>query len=116
MKLFNINIDLVNRWTRKNLSGLFITNLIVIIMVLLSNAGYFRPYLFLGINVIIFVTLILSIILLYSRSRTMFLISVFFWIFSCLLKIVKVDVWAERSAIYAFQSMFLGIILTTFNK
>ena len=98
-------------WAKAHLSGLFLFNVILIVLVLLSNAGYFKPYFFLGINLIVFSALVLSVFLLGSKSNIMFIISIIFWLFCGLLKVLKIDIWAERSAIYAFQSLFLGMVL-----
>jgi len=107
---------LIDRWTKNHLSGLFIFNLVVIVMVLLSNAGYFHPFFYLTINLISFVSLALSILLLGANSKSMFLISAFFLVFSGFLTYFQINIWAERSGIYVFQSFFLGILLLMFKK
>ncbi|MFC1624883.1 hypothetical protein ACFL15_00745 [Patescibacteria group bacterium] len=106
----------IDKWARNNLSGLFIFNLIVIIMVLLSNAGYFHPFFYLSINVITFISLVLSVFLLRARNNSMFAISIFFMIFAGFLSYFKINIWAERSAIYSFQSFLIGLIILMAKK
>ena len=109
--MYELYINKLNIWAKHYLSGLFIFNTILIILVLLNTAEYFKPFFFLGINVIFLISLILSVILLGAKSKTMFLISILFFVFSMVLKIFKIDVWADRASIYFFQAYFLGILL-----
>jgi len=83
------------------------------LLVLLNTAEYFKPFFFLGINVIFFIGLILSIPLLGARSKSMFFISIIFLVFAIFLKILKIEIWAERTAVYTFQSLLIGVILLT---
>lgn len=114
--MYEIYINKLNLWARDHLAGLFIFNTIIIVLVLLNTAEYFKPFFFLGINVIFFISIILSIILLGARSKTMFLISVLFFVFGILLKIANIDIWADRASIYFFQALVVGILLLFFNK
>ena len=116
LKKFNKFRKKADLYTRDNLTGLFILNLIVLLMVLLNTADYFKPFFFLSINMIVFITLILSIFLLKVSSRVMILISILFWIFAAFLKSIRIDVWAERVGVYGFQSLLLGIILSFLKK
>jgi hypothetical protein len=101
----------INVWTKSHIFGLFFLNVILLLMVLLNTAGYFRPFLYLNINLIVFISLSLSIIFLGATNKAMLLISLVFWLFSCFLKVVKVEAWADRTSIYAFQSLLLGIFI-----
>jgi len=101
----------LNSWVNKHLVGLFVFNLIILFLVLLSNAGYFQPFFYLSINLITFISLILSIFLLGSSSRSMFVISILFLFFAGFLRFFQINIWAERSGIYAFQSFLLGLFL-----
>lgn len=101
----------LNTWSGKHLTGLFIFNLLVVLMVLLNTADYFKPFFFLSINVITFVSLLLSILLLGARGKIMLIISTGFWFLAAFFNSVKINIWAERSGIYAFQSFLLGIFI-----
>jgi len=103
-------------WVEKNLVGIFIFNLAVVIMVLLNTAQYFKPFFYLGINSIFFLSLILAVMLLGARARAMFIISIIFLLFAAFLKVVKIDVWADRASIYFYQSFFVGLALLLISK
>src|SRR3990167_6463467 len=101
----------IGRWTGTHYLRLAIFNMIVMLMVLLRSAGYFDPYWPITINMVIFISLILSILLLETRSRVLFVVAIVFWVFAGFLRIIGVDVWAERTSIYVYQAIFLGTIL-----
>lgn len=101
----------LNQWAQSHLFGLFMFNIILVMLVLLNVAEYFKPFFFIGINVIFFTSLVLTIFLLGFRSKAMFLISMFFFLFAMFLKIVKIDIWADRASIYFYQAYLLGILL-----
>lgn len=109
IKLFNLRL---NKWSLSHHIGIAVFNIIMIISFLLYSAGYFKPFLPISINLIVIIGLVLSTLLLEVKSRAMFIICLFFWLFAAFLKIVKIDVWAERTTIYVYQSLVLGIILT----
>lgn len=109
-----IYLDRVNKlriWATDKVFGLFTFNLIIMLLILLYSAGYFAPFFPLTINFIVLFSLIISILLLGFESKTYFVISLSFWIFAALLRILKVDVWAERTVIYSYQSLVVGIVL-----
>lgn len=85
--------------------------LIVVFLFLLRSAGYFQPYFPVGINFIMMIALILGILLLKFRSNVIFIITIVFWAFAGAIKLLKIDVWAERTSLYAFESLILGIVL-----
>lgn len=106
----------LDQWSRNNLLGIFLFNLVIIILVLLRSADYFRPFFPLSINLIFFIGFILLPILLKVSDRTLFFIASLFWIFSTLLKLFRIDTWAERSSIYCFQAFFVGLMISFFNE
>jgi len=111
LKFFDKKYDILNKWAMDHLVGLFIFNITMSLLVLLNTAEYFKPFFFLGINVIFFIGLILSIPLLGAKSKSMFFISITFLVFATFLKILKIEIWAERTAVYTFQSLLIGVIL-----
>ena len=106
----------VKVWVEKKLVGIFIFNLIVVVMVLLNTAQYFKPFFYLGINSIFFLSLILAVALLGSRTKEMFLISIIFLLFAAFLKVVKIDIWADRASIYFYQAFLIGLVLLISKK
>lgn len=109
----------IQRWSKENLTGLFFFNLLIFILLLLRSAGYFDPFLPLSINLIFLLTIIASVPLLKSNSRTLFLLSISFLSFGAMFKLLHVDIWAERMGIYTYEAFVLGLILViweTFRK
>lgn len=98
-------------WTQKNYLPLAIFIILVMLMVLLRSAGYFYPYLTLSVNFIVLAALILSLFLFRLRSKVMFMIALIFWIFAGAIKVAGIDIWAERTAIYAYQTFVIGTML-----
>lgn len=92
-----------------------IFNIALMFVFLLRSAGYFSPYLPISVNMIVVFALILSVVLLKANYKTMFITAMVFWIFAGLLGILKINVWAERTAIYVFESLVLGVILLTWE-
>ena len=64
---------------------------------------------------IVILALILSVFLLKANYKTMFITALFFWIFAGLLGTLKINVWAERTTVYVFESLVLGVILLTWE-
>ena len=110
-KILSKRLKRVDTWARKNIVGIFLFNLTLIVLALLRFGGYFNPFLPLNTNFIYFVSLILSIPLLRANSKAMFVVELLFWIFAGFLKVVRVDIWAERTVEYVFQAMLVGILL-----
>jgi len=98
-------------WSKDHFVNLSVFNFIIFMLILLRSAGYFHPFFPLSVNAVIFITLICAVIILKLRNRGLFFVAGSFWIFASLMKILKVDVWAERTAIYAYQSLVLGVTL-----
>ncbi len=114
-KFFKRNINQLRAWSQKRITGLFVLNLTLIILLLLHSAGYFSPYFYLNIDAIFFLTILLGIIILRIKSRIIFLISLIFLMFAGLLDLFRVDIWAERSGIYAYQALFIAVVFMIIN-
>jgi len=98
-------------WSRNHIGDLALYNLIIIVLVLLHSAGYFHPFFPITINIISLIALVGAIILLGARTNLLFTLSAFFLIFAGLMLILNVRIWADRTMIYMFQSLVLGILL-----
>ena len=101
----------IDAWILNHLIGLFVFNMAIILMALLNTAQYFKPFFYLGINTIFLLSLILATIFLGARTKAMFTISLVFLVFAALLKIAKIDIWADRASIYFYQAFFIGLSL-----
>lgn len=101
----------LSAWITKRYVNLAIFNSLVVILVLLHSAKYFDPFWTITVNVVIFISLIASVLLLGVGSRTMFLISLLFLLFAGFMKVVGISVWAERIAVYMLESFLLGFLL-----
>lgn len=99
------------KWVKSHYFQLVLFNIFMIFLFLLSSAGYFHPYFVISINFIVTLGLIASIFLLGARSEAIFFVSLIFWIFASFLKLVNISVWAERTGIYAFQSLAIGVLM-----
>lgn len=98
-------------WALSHYLNLAVFNVLVVILVLLHSAKYFDPYWMISINVIVFLMLAASVFLLGARSKVMFSASFGFWIFAGIMRILKVEVWAERISIYVFESFVFALLL-----
>lgn len=106
----------LNSWAQKRIVGLFAFNILVMLMIVLRSAGYFDPFFPITINFIVLLALVLSIVLLGVGNRIMFLTAFVFWILAAALKILNVDVWAERTAVYTFQALVIGVLLLVWES
>lgn len=106
----------LQNWVEVHYFQLALSNVILVILLLLRSAGYFEPYFGITINFIFVVALILSIFILGTRSRGAFTIALVFWLFAAFLKLAKIDVWAERNAIYSFQALVVGVVLLVWEN
>lgn len=111
-----VSRDVFYEWGKKHYVGIFVFNIIIIIFVLLQNAGYFNPFLPITTNLIVMLALLLAVVLLGLRSRGIFTISLIFLTLAGILLYLRVEVWAERTMIYVFQSFTLGVILLFFER
>lgn len=112
--LKKIQLDL-QQWSNSHIFKMLIFNTILVFLVLMRSAGYFLPFFGISVNFIVIFMLVLSIFLLDARSKSMFLIALLFWIFAALMKVLKIDIWAERTAIYTYEAMIVGFILLIFE-
>lgn len=110
-KLIQKKFSDLNKWARKSIGGLFLFNLVILLLVLLRFAGYFTPFLTININLIYLISLVLSVILLRVQTRAMFVLALVLWFFGMFLKVVHVDIWADRTIEYFFQAVVIGIFL-----
>lgn len=101
----------LNTFKQQKWLGFFLFNIIMMLLLLLYSAGYFSPYFPLTVNIIVLIGIMLSVILLNVRSKVIFLIALLFWIFAAFLKILRIDIWAERTAIYTFECMVVGFVV-----
>lgn len=110
VKIANISFDFKN-WCQENFVGLFILNIVIIFLELLRSAGYFTPYFTITINFIVFVGLVGASIFLRIKSNVILILVLFFWLLALGVKIIHINIWAERVADYAFDALVVGLIL-----
>ncbi len=108
--------DKLKKWVVENNFRLIIFNMILVFLFLLRSAGYFQPYFFISVNFIVIFGLVLSYFLIGTDSKIVFLVTLVFWIFAGMLQILHIDVWAERTGIYAFESLVFGVLLFLFEE
>lgn len=106
----------IKKWVVDNNFRLIIFNIIIVFLFLLRSAGYFQPYFPISVNFIVIFALVLSFFLLGTRSRTVFVITLVFWIFAAMLQLLQINVWSERTGIYAFESMVFGVLLFLYEE
>lgn len=105
-----------DKWAKSHVLGIFLFNLTLLLMVLLNTAQYFKPFFYLSINVIFFLALIFSVLVLRAGFNVMFYISAVFLVFAAFLKTVNVEVWADRAIIYFFQAFLVGFFLLLISR
>ena len=110
-KLKNKIVLIIQKWSRENTTGILVFNVILAGLILLHSAGYFNPFFPLTINIIFLFSLILSAILLGFDSKVFFIFAFFFWILAGMFRTLEINIWAERTAIYVFESLVVGMIL-----
>ena len=98
-------------WVSSHYVNLAVFNTLLVILVLLHSAKYFDPFWLISINTIVFVSLIASVFLLGARSRSLFIVSLLFWILAGGMRILGINVWAERISVYVFESLLLAVLL-----
>ncbi|MDO8638504.1 MAG: hypothetical protein Q7R43_02935 [Candidatus Daviesbacteria bacterium] len=98
-------------WAQKRVAGLFVLNLILMLLVIMSVAGYFAPFFPLTINLIVLVGVVLSIFLIGMNRKTLYMFVLFFWLLAAILKTLNINIWAERSAVYAFEIFIVAFFL-----
>ncbi len=103
--------DKLKKWVLEYNYRLIVFNIIIVFLFLLRSAGYFQPYFPISVNFIVIFGLVLSYFLLGANSKIVFLVTLIFWIFAGILEILGINVWAERTGIYAFESLVFGVLL-----
>src|SRR5258708_16473312 len=88
---------------------LAIFNLVILFMFLLKSAGYFQPYFLITVNLIMVVSLFLLVTLLEIKIEAIFFVSFLFWALTGILRIIHLDVWSDRTSIYAYQALLIGL-------
>ena len=106
----------VSLWVSSHTLQVGVFNIILIFLFLLRSVGYFDPFLPLSVNLIVLISFILAIVLFRAGSSVFFIISLLFLIFAAFLRIVKVNIWAERTSVYVFESLLIGIALLIFES
>lgn len=102
-------------WGDKNFLGLLFVNLVLMMLILLRSAGYFEPYLTITINLIILVMIIMIRFLLRVKGKVILEFSLFFLLFAMFLKVLNIEIWAERSMIYSYEALLVGTVLILFE-
>lgn len=97
-------------WGQKKYFQLAMLNIFLVILVLLRSAGYFEPYFPITINAIVILGVLASIVLLRVGSSFAFIISFTFWILTAIFRILYIVPWAERTALYSFESFVIGVV------
>lgn len=115
-KYYQQGFERIQFWAQNKIFGLFVFNLLVMLLIVLRSAGYFSPFFPISINLIVFISLILAIFLLDIRSRSLFIIAFIFWMFAAFLRIVNVEVWAERTVIYTYEALVMGVFLLLYES
>lgn len=101
----------LNKWVQQHLIGVVCLNLILMLLILLRSAGYFAPYLYISINIIVFISLVLVYLLLGGNNKVFFTFSLVFILFAAFLKLFEMDVWAERTIVYSFEAFVVGFVI-----
>ncbi len=100
-----------NNWVKQKYFQIALFNIVMILLFLLRSAGYFDPYFVISVNFIIIFGLILAVPLLGANSHSMFFVALVFWLFAGFLRILNLDIWAERTGIYVYESLLIALIL-----
>ena len=110
------NNSVLQDWILEHYLQLAIFNGVLVLLVLLRSAGYFEPYLPITINLIYIVSLILSIFLLGMKSKGAYILALGFWFSAAVLRIINIEVWAERAAVYSYEALVVGFLLMFFPR
>lgn len=102
----------IQEWSKKNFLQVAVFNIIMLILFLLRSAGYFEPYLAVSVNLIVIIGILLLIVLFGAGSRELFGFSLVFWLFASILKLFGIDRWAERTVVYTYEILVIGLVLT----
>lgn len=97
------------KWLRDRFLSIVITNVILMVLLLLSTTGYFHPFFPLTINSVFLTGFLLAAFLVRVPSWFLFLATLPFWLLAGFFKLVGIGVWAERSTIYSFWALMVGM-------
>lgn len=102
----------IQLWVTFHYFQLAIFNVILLFLILLRSAGYFEPVLTLSINLIVFTAIFLAIILFQAGSKAIFSISILFLLIAMFFRSIAIlEVWAERTMVYGFEAIILGLLM-----
>lgn len=110
-KIQKLISDSFNAWAKKYHYRLLLFNAILISLFLLHSVGYFHPFFPISIDFIVLTGLILSVFMLGAGSKTFFVASAIFWIVAMFFKLLGIDVWVERTGVYVYQTLLVGVVL-----
>lgn len=103
---------IVREWLVVHQLQITLFNGFLMLLILLRSAGYFEPFIPISINLIFISALVLSIFLLGINSKGAVAIALIFWMLAGFFRVfLKIDVWAERTALYAFEALVIGVFL-----
>lgn len=106
----------IKKWLVEHNYKLIIFNIIIVFLFLLRSAGYFQPYFTISVNFIVIFALVISVLLLNANSKVIFVAVLIFWTFAGLLQLLQISVWADRTGIYAYESLIFGVLLFLFEN
>lgn len=111
----NIQVSKLKEWIEDHYLQLAIFNGSLILLALLRSAGYFEPYFAITINSI-FVFSILSSVFLFGMShRGAAILAVTFWLLAAIFRILNIEVWAERAALYSYEVLVVSVLITIYR-
>src|SRR3989344_4957014 len=114
-EIHKIFVKNVETWVVRHYLQIAIFNLVIILLFLLRSAGYFVPYFEISVNLIAFIAFLFLILLFGARSKVMFIVFLFFWVFASFLRLLGIEIWAERTAVYTYQALVLGTIMLIYE-
>jgi hypothetical protein len=106
----------MRHWAAGHYLQLALFNVVMIMLCLLRSAGYFDPYFLISVNFIVLMGLVMSVLLFGFDSRALFIVAFVFWVFAGGLRFLTMNVWADRTAIYVYQAIVLGVTLLVYES
>lgn len=100
----------ITKWTQQKGYRLFIYQIILLLLVLMHSLGYFDPFFEITAHFIILTAIILSVFLLQMQSIQIYFVAFVFWIITCFFQLMSIEVWAERTSMYAFESLCIATV------
>lgn len=111
----NIRVIKLKKWIVEHYLQLAFFNGFLILLVLLRSAGYFEPYFTITINSIFVFSVFVSIFLLGLSARTAAVLAVFFWLLAALFRVLNIEVWGERAALYSYEVLIVSVLITIYR-